>query len=417
MTARLNPTVMPADTAPPLPTRVFTRDALLRAWRGSRDAGSSPGAKGIDGLTARQFGENRDQHVSRIIEDLKQGRFRFSDLRPFFIFKKSGKIRVICVPTVVDRLVQRVIIDQLTRTDRFRLLNPVSFGFVRGKGVQAAIEEAIKRRTDHEWVLKTDIQSFFDRIDRAKLKDLIKRRLRKHSLVPLLCDAVNCEVRATRKLDRSRLQELGIHGGIGLRQGMPLSPLLSNLVLADFDKAALARGYHVLRYADDLILFGQTRDQLDDGFAFMVDELKKVDHVVPPPGAGSKTEFIDPRKPVEFLGMEIVYRERLARYMCRIPKPVKVAILGGIATENTIQAALADNETFETLYRRLSALPAAYRSAFRHAEDWREFENDVVTACNRALEQALISMFGAPAVQALSPELRRFIGIAGIHPE
>jgi hypothetical protein len=198
---------------------------------------------------------------------------------------------------------------------------------------------------------------------------------------------------------------------------MPLSPLLSNLVLADFDKAAMARGYDVLRYADDLILFGQTRDQLDDGFRFIVDELKKVGHIVPPPGAASKTEFIPPRKPVEFLGVEIVYREKFARYVCRIPKSVKAAILSDVAGNNTVQAALADGETFATLCRRLSALPAAYRSALSHAEGWQEFQIDVVRACNRALEAALVSMFGAPAVQELSPEFRAFIGIAGVQPE
>jgi retron-type reverse transcriptase len=336
MTARLNPTVMPADTRSPRPIRIFTRDAFLRTWRNSRDAGSSPGAKGIDGLTARQFGENRDQHLSRMIEDLKRGTYRFADLRPFFLRKKNSKFRAICVPTVADRLVQRVIIDQLIRNDRFRLVNPISFGFVRGRGVQAAIAEAIKHRTHRECVLKTDIQSFFDRIRRADLKDLIKRRLRSHSLIPLLCDAADCEVRAKTQLDRRRLQELGIHGGIGLRQGMPLSPLLSNLVLADFDKAAMARGYDVLRYADDLILFGQTRDELDDGLRFMADELKKVGHTVPPPGAGSKTEFIDPRKPVEFLGVEIVYLEKRACYVCRIPKSVKAAILSDIASVPTL---------------------------------------------------------------------------------
>jgi hypothetical protein len=53
----------------------------------------------------------------------------------------------------------------------------------------------------------------------------------------------------------------------------------------------------------------------------------------------------------------------------------------------------------------------------RHAEDWPEFENDVIRACNSALEQALISIFGPTAVSRLSPEIRRFIGIAGIQPE
>ena len=283
---------MPDDTLRyPRPIRIFSRNLLLHAWQQSRDASSKPGTKGIDGLTARQFNQNRDLHFAHIIERTRSGTYAFSDLRPFFIRKKNGKLRVICVPTVGDRLVQRVIVNALTERDRFHLLNPVSFGFIRGRSVQGAIDEAIARRTTREWCLKTDIQSFFDKIDRARLKTLVRRRLRTHSLVPLLCDAIDCELKPN-KSDRAKVQALGIHGGQGLRQGMPLSPLLSNLVLADFDKAAQERGFDVLRYADDLIVFGESKARLEDALTFLVDELQKVGHSVRRPAKNSKTEFV-----------------------------------------------------------------------------------------------------------------------------
>lgn len=409
---------MPPDTAqPPRPSRIITPAVLLQAWQESRDSSAKPGAKGIDGLTGRQFNENRELQFSRIIEDIKRGSYSFSDLRPFFIPKKSGKLRVICVPTVKDRLVQRVMIEALTRKDRFHLLNPVSFGFIRGKGVRAAIDEAIDRRAKREWVLKTDIQSFFDTINRPQLKELVARRLRGHSLVPLLCDAIDCEVRAKTKTDRVRLQQLQIHPGRGLRQGMPLSPLLSNLVLAGFDRAAQSRGHDIMRYADDLILFGESKSQLEDGFTFLVQELKKVGHSVPAPGVDSKTEFIDPKKPVEFLGMEIVHKETLSRYVCRIPKAVRKRILSNIVSENTVETALRDKETFDGLCKRLSGLPSAYRSAFRQAEDWPNFEPEILQACNKALAQVFVSIFGSRAVDALPPAVRQFLGIVHIVPD
>lgn len=87
---------------------------------------------------------------------------------------------------------------------------------------------------------------------------------------------------------------------------------------------------------------------------------------------------------------------------------VKAVILSDISAQSTI----GDGGTFETLYRRLSA-PAACRSALRHAEAWREFDVEVSSACNRGLEKAHVSIFGAPAVQPLSPELRRGLSRQG----
>lgn len=414
--APLSPTVMPADTSYPRAVRVLTRDNLLRTWRGSRDATKKPGAKGVDGISARQFKANLEFHLDRILLDVKRSSYRYSRLRPFFIPKKNGR-RVICVPTIADRLVQRTVAQYLAKVDRLRLLNEVSYGFILERGVAKAVKEAKAIRTSREWVLKTDIQSFFDRIDRTKLKEQIRRRLGRHSLVPFLSAAVDCELRPASPEEAKELKSLGIRVGLGLRQGMPLSPLLANLCLADFDRAAIAAKYKIIRYADDLILFGDSRAEVEDGYNFIADELKKVGHSIPCPGPGSKTEFVAPKQPVEFLGLEIVHKETAGGYVCRIPKSVKAGILSDIADKSSLANAIKGGSTFNDVRSRLAGLPNSYASAFQLAEDWHSFEPQVMAACSNALVRLYNDIFGTAIIQGLPDNYKRFLGISGFSPQ
>ena len=222
---RLDPAVMPVDTARyRRPTRQFTVPTLKRTWAESRDATRDPGVAGIDGIAARQFSQNLDNDLRRLSQSLAEDTFHFRNLRPFFPPKKSGGHRVICVPTVTDRLVQRVIVESLTAKDRLRLINEASYGFIRGRSVRDAIRRAISERATREWVLKTDIQSYFDRIGRDELADKVKKRLGQHSLVPLLLQVIKCEVETSSEKDREKLATSGVVRGRGLRQGMPAFP-------------------------------------------------------------------------------------------------------------------------------------------------------------------------------------------------
>lgn len=404
---------MPADTSYPRAIRVLTRDALLRTWRGSRDATNKPGAKGVDGISARRFKVDIEFHLDRILHDVKRGSYRFSRLRPFLIPKKNGK-RVICVPTVSDRLVQKTIVQHLAKSDRLRLLNEVSYGFILERGVAKAVKEAKAIRASREWVLKTDIQSFFDEINRTKLKEQIRRRLGRHSLVPLLSAAVDCELRTSSQKEKKELEELGIRESHGLRQGMPLSPLLANFCLADFDRAAIASKHKIIRYADDLILFGDSRAEVEDGYRFIVAELDKVGHTIPCSGPGSKTEFVAPKQPVEFLGLEIVHKETVGGYVCRIPKTVRARILSDIADKSTLASAIEGGLTFNDVRTRLASLPSSYASAFQFAEDWNSFEPQVVAACNNALVRLYKDIFGGEIVKALPDGHKNFLGIGAV---
>jgi retron-type reverse transcriptase len=416
MTERhLYPAVMPSDTVKyRRPTKHFSVSALKHTWAANRDATRDPGVAGIDGISAHQFSQNLDNDLRRLSQLINTGTFRFKNLRPFFPPKKNGGHRVICVPTVSDRLVQRVIVENLTATDRFRLLNDASYGFIRGRSVRDAVSKAIEERSGREWVLKTDIQSYFDRIGRVELADKVKKRLGRHSLTPLLLQVIESEVDARCEKDRAKLIAAGVVRGRGLRQGMPLSPLLSNLVLGDFDLTVLKAGYRLIRYADDLIVFGANRAEVEAAHELIVSELRKLGHTVPEPGENSKTQLVLPQKPVEFLGVDILFKGEKNSYVCRIPKRTKQQILADVSEDYSYKNVSKRFKDLGALTRSLSGVPAAYRNAYRHADDWASFERELGGVCNNAFIGIYESIFGKQAIAGLGDAARSFLGIRDI---
>ncbi|WP_187290826.1 reverse transcriptase domain-containing protein [Hyphomicrobium denitrificans] len=406
---------MPVDTAKyPRPSKHFTIATANRIWEASRDASRNPGVAGIDGVSATQFSQNLQNNLRILSRSVIAGSFRFKNLRPFFPPKKNGGHRVICVPTVADRLVQRMIVESLTTNDRFRLVNDASYGFIRGRSVRDAVAKAIATRTNYEWVLKTDIESYFDRISRDELADKIKRKLGQHSLVPLLLQAIRCEVRTKSHRDRDKLAASGVVHGQGLRQGMPLSPLLSNLVLGNFDRKVQKAGFRFLRYADDLIVFGASKSEVEAAFGLIVSELEKLGHTVPEPGEKSKTQYVCPQKPVEFLGVDIFFKGEANSYVCRIPKNVKLQILTDISEEYAYANIVKRFGDLGALARSLSGVPAAYRNAYSHADDWPAFEPQLRKECSRAFLGVYEAIFGKQAISGLEAKARAFLGIKDI---
>jgi RNA-directed DNA polymerase len=239
----------------PKPLRILSKARLKNTWEDSRDSTTRAGSTGIDNESAKQFASNLDSNLDQMIKLLHAGKYGFSRLRPVFIQKAgSNKERVICIPTVRGRLVQRTITQYLASTKKLPIYNSSSFGFIKGQGAANAIDRAVELRSLYEWCVKTDIESFFDQVPRSFLKERVAIALPNHSLVPLICDAISCEIRGSQDV-QARAAAQGIRGGLGIRQGMPLSPILANLVLSKFDRAVETHKIPMVRYADDLLLF------------------------------------------------------------------------------------------------------------------------------------------------------------------
>lgn len=327
----------PGQRQPARPVRILSKAALERAWNECRDSTTSPGRPGVDGVKAQQFAAKLDANLSRIARDLREGSFGFSALRAVFIPKSnSDRDRLICIPTVQDRLVQRAIASYLNTRRLLPVYRSSSFGFIKGRGTKEAIAAVIKYRAQYRWCLKTDIEAFFDRIPRAYLRGRIDSCLGKSSLIPLLYKVIDSEAKVTPQ-NREKFTKQKIRRGCGVRQGMPLSPLLANLALSEFDREIEKIRIPMVRYADDLAFFFHSKDDALAGKGRIVALLEKIQLTIPEISRESKTAVISHDDKMDFLGREIVHLGSTGSFVARIGTRQRGKIRERLSSEFTLK--------------------------------------------------------------------------------
>ncbi|WP_426419352.1 reverse transcriptase domain-containing protein [Bradyrhizobium genosp. A] len=167
----------------PKPVKILSKSNLCAAWKDSRNATSNPGRPGLDGLTAEQFAFRIDERLAALAAELRAGEYHPSRLKPVFIPKpNSSKDRLICIPVIRDRIVQKAILNHLVTKQKLPVENEFSFGFLKGRGTANALDRAVELRRRYDWCLKTDIEAFFDRIPRSEAKWRVSKSLGKSSI-------------------------------------------------------------------------------------------------------------------------------------------------------------------------------------------------------------------------------------------
>jgi RNA-directed DNA polymerase len=396
-----------ASALRPKPVKILSKSNLIQAWNASRDSTSDAGSAGIDKESAKQFAANLDAKLEEIKKRLHEGTYGFSGLRPVFISKpNSDKERVICVPTVRDRIVQRAIVNYLASTKKLPIYNASSFGFLKGQGTANAIAKAVELRSVYEWCVKADIESFFDQVPRHILRDRVSAVLQNHSLAPLIWNAIDCEVRGT-STDIKRAAAQGIKSGLGIRQGMPLSPLLANLILSKFDRAVEAHRIPMVRYADDLLLFFGTEEEAKHGQKFVNEHLMRVDLKL----SHKKTFVYGPEHNITFLGLEIAFLQTLKKYVARVSRPQIQKIKDRLESDYSYEAMVKSSNTLSEATVRLTRSVAAYLGVYRSAHDYIILSDELEKTMKVILSNLYSEIFSIDVCEKLDDRAKRFLGI------
>lgn len=380
--------------------------AWAQLWRRVRPR--SRGNHGVDGVSLYDFDATAKSRLHVISREIRNGTYNPSQLRPDFIDKGGGKLRVICVPTTTDRIVQSSILNYLQHRYHARFSNPISYGFIKDRTVKTALQVAASHRAKHQWVFKTDISSFFDRIPRDILQTRIKKLIREKTLHPILCQIVHCEIYADSKTTAKKIAKQGIKSGIGVRQGMPLSPFFSNLLLDRFDKAVLEAGLHAVRYADDLIFFADSKEQCEEIASFCATELNEDKLKIPPLGLVSKTQIYAPEQEAEFLGAALTRKD--GAYHITVPKARIDKIVKSFLDLSNIKELVSRKIDIAKLRHILSAKRAGYDHAYNMCENVDQLYDKLVSIEQKVLrkiytEQLKINLSALPAVA------HRFLGL------
>lgn len=373
---------------------------------------------GIDGVSWADVKASSPLFASKLFQELKLG-YKFSRLRPIPIPRPNGKAdRIICVPTIGDRIVQRMLVQHLmSRPGSGLLRNSASYAFMSSidddrRGVHPAQRKALELRCKFPWAYKSDITSFFDNIPRATVVDRTIRVFRQPSFRVLIEGAVSCEVARVDPGTNRKVDNAGVREGMGVRQGMPISPFLSNVILQRFDSMMIASGFHLVRYADDFIVFCESEEQclrVDDVARSL---LKAEGFTLPELGAGGKTQLASPDDAIEFLGLEIARTsEHTSAYALRITKKQIEHIQEELGYFQDFERLARDRVTFAAAVQGITNRISGYRAAYTAASNVDQLIKVLDEAARQSTRALFVKAFGENSVVNLSSNKAMVLGI------
>ena len=204
------------------------------------------GAPGVDGMSVEEAEPYLEEHMQEIVSRIRKGKYKPSPVRRVEIPKPDGGIRLLGVPTVIDRVIQQALVQVLTPVFEPTFSN-YSFGFRPKRGAHQAIMQAKKYYQEgYNYVVDIDLAQYFDTVNHDILMDMVMMEVSERPIIRLI-----------RAFLKSGIMDSGIYSPTeeGTPQGGNLSPLLSNIYLTRFDNMLEERGHKFVRYADDCNIY------------------------------------------------------------------------------------------------------------------------------------------------------------------
>ena len=273
----------------PLFDRLCNPDTLLAAWQLVK---SKNAAGGVDGVSVRQYNEEIGEHLLEIISELRKGTWLPQPYLRVEIPKNKSEKRKLGLLIIKDKIIQQAILTLVSpQFDRMFVNN--SYGYRSQKGPVKAVHRTagLCCRKDSRWVLRLDIDDFFDTIDHAILFQRLQPYVRDEEVLRLiqLCVTMGNVTNKGKWSDNKK----------GVPQGAILSPLLSNFYLHPFDQFVLSRTDAYVRYADDFVVLCETKENatslLEQISSFLNNRLLL---------NLNTPQIVEKTEPFEFLGIE-----------------------------------------------------------------------------------------------------------------
>ena len=207
---------------------------------------NNKGSGGIDRMKVDDLLPYLLCHKDKLISSIYDGKYHPNPVRRVEIPKSNGKKRNLGIPTVVDRLIQQAI-SQVLQPLYEPQFSPTSYGFRPHRSAHDGLLKCGEYiSAGYVFTVDMDLEKFFDTVCHSKLIEILSRTIKDGRVVSLIHKYLNSGVLIGGNTEGT---------SVGVPQGGPLSPLLSNTVLNEPDKELIRKGHLFVCYADDSMVF------------------------------------------------------------------------------------------------------------------------------------------------------------------
>lgn len=251
---------------------LIDKEWLLDSWKHL----NKNAAWGVDEISAREYEQDLEGNVERLVERLKERRYRARLVRRRYIPKANGKLRPLGIPATEDKLLQCAV-SRLLRAIYEQDFLPVSFGYREGIGARGAVTTLTRELLfgRYGYVVEADIKGFFDHMSHEWILRMLRERIDDEALLWLIGKWLKAGVLDT--------DGQVIHPETGTPQGGIVSPVLCNVYLHYaldlwFEKVVRPRcraDAYLCRYADDFVCLFRRKEDAEQFYRALGERLGK----------------------------------------------------------------------------------------------------------------------------------------------
>lgn len=213
---------------------------------------SNKGSGGVDKMTIKELKAYLDKNREALSEQIRHCNYIPQPVRGKKIPKQNGTTRLLGIPTVIDRMLQQAVSRVIMPQFEYMFSN-FSFGFRPKRNTLQAVSKSLGHiNSGYQYIVDIDLKGFFDEVDHCLLMNLLYQKVKCPTTLQLIRRWLRTPIWINGKLVKRR---------IGVPQGSPISPLLSNIILHELDKEMENQELRFVRYADDFSIYCKTKTE------------------------------------------------------------------------------------------------------------------------------------------------------------